>query len=238
MDAWNPWHGCHRISPGCGNCYVYRRDRSVGRDAGLVRRTADFDLPMRVGRDGNYKLQSGREVFTCGTSDFFLEEADPWRAQAWRFIAQRPDVRFFIVTKRIDRFHVALPEDWGKGYDNVTIACTCENQDRADYRLPIYLSLPIKRRVIIAEPLLEGVDFSRFLLPDKIASVTVGGESGDGARVCRHDWVVDIRRQCMEAGVGFYFKQTGAKYEKDGKLYAVPRAQQMLQARKSGLSTI
>ena len=129
MDAWNPWHGCHRISPGCGNCYVYRRDRSVGRDAGIVRRTADFDLPMRVGRDGNYKLQCGREVFTCGTSDFFLEEADPWRAQAWRFIAQRPDVRFFIVTKRIDRFHVALPEDWGAGYDNVTIACTCENQD-------------------------------------------------------------------------------------------------------------
>ena len=63
MDVWNPWHGCHMLSPGCQNCYVYRRDRSVGRDAGQVRKTADFDLPLRRGRDGAYKLRGGREVF-------------------------------------------------------------------------------------------------------------------------------------------------------------------------------
>ena len=40
----------------------------------------------------------------------------------------------------------------------------------------------------------------------------------------------------MEAGVSFYFKQTGARYEKDGRIYTVPRPQQGVQARKSGLS--
>ena len=155
MDTWNPWHGCHMLSPGCQNCYVYRRDRSGGRDAGQVRKTADFDLPLRRGRDGEYKLRGGREIFACGTSDFFLEDADPWRAQAWRCIAARPDLHFLIITKRIDRFSVLLPDDWGQGYDNVTIGCTCENQDRADYRLPIFRSLPIRHRSIIAAPLLD-----------------------------------------------------------------------------------
>ena len=236
MDAWNPWHGCHMLSPGCQNCYVYRRDRSVGRDAGQVRKTADFELPLRRGRDGAYKLRGGREVFTCGTSDFFLEEADPWRAQAWRCIAARPDLHFLIITKRIDRFSVMLPDDWGQGYDNVTIGCTCENQDRADYRLPLFLAAPIRHRSIICEPLLGDIELRRYLDPARIERLVAGGESGDAARVCRHEWVLSLRRQCMEAGVSFYFKQTGARYEKDGRIYTVPRPQQGVQARKSGLS--
>ncbi len=50
----------------------------------------------------------------------------------------RRDLQFFFVTKRIDRFYAVLPEDWGAGYDNVTIACTVENQAMADYRLPLF----------------------------------------------------------------------------------------------------
>lgn len=237
MDAWNPWHGCHMLSPGCQNCYVYRRDRSVGRDAGQVRKTSDFDLPIRRRRDGSYKLQGGREIFSCGTSDFFLEEADPWRTQAWRFIAMRPDVHFLIVTKRIDRFFVALPDDWGEGYENVTIGCTCENQDRADYRLPLFLAAPIRHRSIIAEPLLEEIDVSSYLDPARIDRVVAGGESGDAARVCRHAWILSLRRQCMERQVPFVFKQTGARYEKDDRIYSILRPAQSIQARKSGLST-
>ena len=45
MPIWNPWHGCRKISPGCQHCYVYRRDASVGRDASVVAKTGDFDLP-------------------------------------------------------------------------------------------------------------------------------------------------------------------------------------------------
>ena len=75
MPIWNPWHGCRKISPGCQHCYVYRRDASVGRDASLVTQTGDFDLPIRRDRHRAYKLQPGTgTVFTCMTSDFFLEE--------------------------------------------------------------------------------------------------------------------------------------------------------------------
>ena len=47
MAIWNPWHGCHKISPGCKHCYVYRRDESIGKDASVVAKTGDYDLPRR-----------------------------------------------------------------------------------------------------------------------------------------------------------------------------------------------
>ena len=69
----------------------------------------------------------------------------------------RKDCWFYFFTKRIDRLEQCLPSDWGDGYDNVLIGCTVENQDRADYRLPIFLSLPIKHKSIIVSPILEKV---------------------------------------------------------------------------------
>ena len=57
------------------------------------------------------------------------------------------DLSFLMITKRIDRLHVSLPDDWGDGYEHVTICCTVENQDRADYRLPIYKAAPVKHKI-------------------------------------------------------------------------------------------
>ena len=46
MPLWNPWHGCTKCSPGCRNCYVYRRDAEFGKDASIVKKTASFNLPV------------------------------------------------------------------------------------------------------------------------------------------------------------------------------------------------
>ena len=84
MAVWNPWHGCRKISPGCLNCYVYRRDAEFGKDASVIAKTASFDLPVRRNRKGEYKLQpDGEPVYTCMTSDFFLKEADAWLHLGW-----------------------------------------------------------------------------------------------------------------------------------------------------------
>lgn len=56
MPIWNPWHGCRKISPGCVNCYVYRRDAEFGKDSSLVEKTANFDLPLRKNRQRAFKL--------------------------------------------------------------------------------------------------------------------------------------------------------------------------------------
>jgi protein gp37 len=234
MAQWNPWHGCHKISPGCKNCCVYRFDAAFNRDASDISKTADYTLPLKKKRNGDYKLQPGETVYTCFTSDFFLEEADEWRIDAWQMIRTRIDLQFYIITKRINRFNVNLPADWGDGYPHVTICSTTETQETADYRLPILLSLPMKHKAVICEPLLERINLSRWLHPS-IEEVIIGGESGNNARICNYDWVLDLRAQCIEQKVAFYFKQTGARFVKDGRVYRIKRQDQHSQATKAGI---
>ena len=234
MPIWNPWHGCHKISPGCQNCYVYRRDESIGKDASVVTRTGDHALPLKKDRHGEYKLRAeDGTVFTCMTSDFFLPDADGWRGECWDIIRKRSDLHFHIITKRIERFEECAPPDWGSGWDNVTVCSTCEDQQRVDQRLPVLLSLPIKHRQVISEPMLGEIDIERYLATGLIEHVTCGGESGDNARVCDFRWVKELRRQCVRCGVSFTFKQTGARFLKDGRLYHIERRLQMPQAKKS-----
>lgn len=236
MAVWNPWHGCHKISAGCRNCYVYRRDESIGKDASVVVKTSDFDLPIQRDRQHVYRLQpEGGEVYTCMTSDFFLEDADSWRMECWKMIHRRSDLHFTIITKRIHRFLECIPEDWGEGYPNVTICSTCENQDRADYRIPIFLSLPIQHRYLIHEPMLGPIDLRDYLSRGTIERVVCGGESGSNARLCDYDWVLSVREQCRKNGVSFHFKQTGANFRKDGKVYQIPRKLQQPQAAKAAI---
>ncbi|MFO7656413.1 MAG: DUF5131 family protein [Bacteroidales bacterium] len=234
MAQWNPWHGCRKLSAGCKNCYVYRMDARYDRDASAVSKTLQFNLPLKKKRNGTYKIVSGETVYTCFSSDFFLEEADEWRMEAWQMIRLRSDLKFFIITKRIHRFEVNLPGDWGEGYTNVTIGVTCENQDRVNYRLPFLTELPIQHKVIICEPLLEKVNLTPWL-SEKIEAVIVGGESGNDARVCDFQWVTGIRSQCIEKNVPFRFRQTGARFIKDGRLYNIKRHYQHSQARKAGI---
>lgn len=233
-EFWNLWHGCRKYSAGCLHCYVYRRDGKYDIDSTKVRKTKNFLLPVTRGRNGEYKYPSGTCFMTCFTSDFFIEDADGWRQDAWDIIRERSDCEFVFITKRIARFGECLPPDWGDGWDNVSIGCTVENQLEAVRRMPIFVNAPIKHRFVCCEPLLEKIDLSTWL-DDRIESVIVGGESGDEARECDYDWVLDIRRQCVEKLVSFSFKQTGAIFRKDGRYYSVPRRLQHLQAKKAGI---
>lgn len=116
MANWNPWHGCRKYSEGCQNCYVYRIDQAHGKNAAQIFLNKDFDLPMRRKRDRSYVISPGSIVYTCFSSDFFLEDADPWRERAWEMMRWRQDLFFLMITKRITRLHQCLPSDWGEGY--------------------------------------------------------------------------------------------------------------------------
>lgn len=233
---WNLWHGCHKWSPGCQHCYVYRGDAKRDVDSSVVTQTKNFDLPLRKKRNGEYKIPPGTLVYTCFTSDFFVEDADRWREEAWGMMRQRSDLHFLMITKRIQRVASCLPADWGEGYDNVTICCTIENQACADSRLPLYQSLPIKHKIIICEPLLERIDLAPFHLGAWVEQVVAGGESGNEARPCDYDWILELRNVCVAEQVAFWFKQTGAKFLKDGRLYPIKRQFQHAQARKAGIN--
>lgn len=227
--TYNCWHGCHKKSEGCAHCYVYRRDESIGKDASLVYKTKNFALPLRKRRDGSYYYPPGTEFMLCFSSDFFIEEADEWRPEVLEMIKIRKDCIFFCITKRPERISECISDL--SAYDNLRIACTMENQKRFDERAKIYLELDLPFHHICIEPMLERVDMSAYI--DKIDMVTVGGESGEGARVLDFEWVKDIREQCKKARVTFYFHQTGAKIIVNKRLYNIPRSKQHSQARKA-----
>lgn len=230
--SWNPWHGCRKISEGCRNCYVYRLDGAHDRDSREVRQTTMFNLPVRRTRDGGFKVPAGEMVYTCFTSDFLVDEADAWRAEAWEMMRLRSDLRFLFFTKRIDRLREVLPPDWGEGYENVVVGCSVENQTAADHRLPLFLDAPLRHRLIVAAPLIGPLDLRPYLTP-AVELVSAGGESGHEARPCDYDWVLALREQCLAAGISFCFHQTGARFVKDGRLYRIHRRFQHAQARKA-----
>ncbi len=236
-DCWNPWHGCTKYSEGCENCYVYRRDSLFGKDASVVERTSEFNLPVAEKRTGEKRMPSGSRIYVCMTSDFFLDKADAWRDSAWNMIRTRKDVHFNIITKRVLRIRECLPADWGSGWDNVSVGATIENQKRANERMDEFMDIPMKSRFVICEPLLEKVDISGWLSMKKIEHVTVGGESGTFARPMDFEWVMNLREQCINTGTAFRFKQTGARFIKDGKLYNIERNLQIPQARRAGIDT-
>lgn len=216
---------------------MYYLDSLRDKDGSEIYRTkAGFRYPLSKTRDGQYKVKSGEMLRVCMTSDFFLEEADPWRDEAWRIIKQRPDVKFFLLTKRPERVHDHLPGDWNDGWENVMFNVTCENQRRAEERIPILLELPFKHKGIMCAPFIGPVSIRKYLAAAQIEQVLCDGENYGGARPCHYEWVKSLYDECVEYDVTFVFCGTGRRFVKDGKTYRLEGSIQSEQAYKSGLS--
>lgn len=236
-DIWNPWHGCAKCSEGCQHCYMYFLDRVRDRSGADIYKTkTGFSYPLQKNRNGGYKIQSGELIRVCMSSDFFLEEADPWRDEAWEIMRRRSDVRFFLLTKRPQRVQNCLPKDWGDGWENIFFNVTCENQRRANERIPILLELPFRHKGIMCAPFIGPVSIKEFLDKGQIEQVICGGENYDGARPCNFDWVKALRAECVACNVTFCFIETGTVFLKDGRRYYLPKKQiQSEMAYKSGM---
>lgn len=106
----------------------------------------------------------------------------------------------------------------------------------ADKRLPLFLSYPIKRRFIACAPLLGAIDLSSYL--HGVDHVTVGGETGREARECNCDWVLSIRKQCVEANVTFWFKNTGSLFRRNGAVEKINPFKQTGMAKELGINIL
>lgn len=237
-DIWSPWHGCHKKSPGCLNCYMFYLDKihQNKRSSDEVYKTTNFNYPLQRNRNGEYKIKSGEQIRVCMSSDFFVEEADEWREEAFDIMRKRKDVIFFLLTKRPERVKERLPKDILE-FENLFFNVTCENQKMADERIPILLELPFKHKGIMCAPFIGEVKIEKYLKTGKIEQVIVGGENYDGARICNFDWVKSLHDECVKYNVRFCFIETGTKFLKDGKLYTIQSKEtQSLMAYKSKMN--
>lgn len=233
---WNPWHGCKKYSEGCEHCYMYFLDQKYNKDGSEIYKTKNnFNLPLKKDRQKNYKIPAGSLVRVCMTSDFFLEEADEWRDDIWNIIQQRPDVTFWLQTKRAERVKECLPQDWGDGYDNVIICFTTENQKAADERIPILLSIPAKEKTVMVAPFIRPVNIEKYLATKQIKAVIADGENYDGARPLHYEWVKELYEECKKENIPFDFIGIGNAFVMNGKTYKVPKAYHRVQAMRSGL---
>lgn len=131
------------------------------------------------------------------------------------------------------------PVNPGWPLPNVHLGVSVEDQKRADLRIPALVDTPAAVRFLSCEPLLGSVDLSRWTGTDTelrcgcgmssdgvpidqgcsagcmepefsgLDWVIVGGESGPDARPMHPDWARQLRDQCTEDGVPFFFKQWG-----------------------------
>lgn len=222
---WNPWHGCHKCSTGCMYCTVFENDKNIGKNSDNVKlNKSAFRLPVQKLKarskhtekyELQYKIASGSIIDVCTTSDFFIEEADVWRVEAWEFIHQRKDCLFIITTKRPERIMQSLPDNWLDGWPNVMVMVSVEDTESAWTRVQMLLENNIRHIGIEIAPMLEQIDISPFLSGGLIERVIVRGEQYNGyrglSRVLELAWVHDIKQQCLDYDVSFEFKSTGSR---------------------------
>jgi protein gp37 len=202
--TWNPVRGCTKISPGCKHCYAEtfaERFRGVpghpfeqGFDLRLV--PTALDLPRRWRR--------GRLVFVNSMSDLFQDDVPvDFVHKVFEVMRDCPQHQFQVLTKRAERLaELAQILEWPP---NVWMGVSVENADYT-WRVRELQRVRAAIRFISVEPLLGPI--SRLPLAG-IHWVIVGGESGHRAREMKAEWARDIRDQCRDAGVAFFFKQWG-----------------------------
>lgn len=213
-STWNPVTGCTKVSDGCANCYAYT-------------------MANRLQKMGNYKYRNGFRltlheeclseplswkkpslIFVNSMSDLFHEEIPVEFVKAVFSVMNKANWHTFqVLTKRAERLSELTSElVWS---DNIWQGVTVENE-KNKFRIDYLRRIPASVKFISFEPLigdvgqvnLEGIDWA-----------IVGGESGFNCRPMEVDWVLNIKRQCEEQNVLFYFKQWGGvRRQKNGRL--------------------
>lgn len=207
--TWNPLTGCTKISLGCKHCYAERialRLQAMGQPNyangfALTIHESALELPLR--------WKKPRTIFVNSMSDLFHEDVPiEFIHRMFDTMGKADWHRFQILTKRSARLHDLSPKlPW---LPHIWMGVSVENKNYT-YRIDHLRSSGACVKFLSLEPLLGPL---RRLNLRGIDWVIVGGESGPGARPMNPAWVIEIRNQCREAGVPFFFKQWGGVNKK------------------------
>jgi protein gp37 len=213
--TWNPVTGCTKISAGCDHCYAERFSERFRGVPGHPFESG-FDLTLRPERlEAPLKWRWPKMIFVNSMSDLFHKEVPTEFISRVFDTMERADWHTFqVLTKRSSLMRNFLRTRYGEshGPSHMWFGVSIENGTKLS-RLRHLQQAPAGIRFLSVEPLigpigkldLSGIDW-----------VIVGGESGPGCRPMDPHWVREVRDQCVEAGVAFFFKQWGGLRPKSG----------------------
>jgi protein gp37 len=160
-----------------------------------------LELPLRWKKPQMIFVNSMSDLFHKDVAaDFILRAFNVMRRADWH--------HYQILTKRSQRLmRLSQQLPWES---HIWMGVSVESQDYT-FRIDHLRQTGAHVKFLSLEPLLgplqrlnlKGIDW-----------VIVGGESGPGARAMNESWVLDIRDQCNEANVPFFFKQWGGVNKK------------------------
>ena len=216
-QTWNPITGCTKVSEGCLHCYAERMSERL---AGRYGYPADHPFRVTLHSDKlvePVRWRKPRHVFVCSMGDLFHDDVPFDRIMdVWDVMGECSQHTFQVLTKRPERMRefARWMEDvelMRCAHSNVWLGVTAENQARANERIPVLLDTPAAVRFVSVEPMLEPVDIMPWLhslsrTDTALDWVICGPETGPGARPFDIQWACDLRDQCAEAGVPFWFK--------------------------------
>lgn len=211
-QTWNPTTGCTKVSPGCKHCYaevMARRLHAMGAkgyENGFKLTILPERLvePLRRSRPTKYFVNSMSDIFHKNIPDSFIKNI-------FQVMKDTPQHTYQVLTKRADRML-----NFFNNYEapkNLWMGVSVEDREFGVPRIDRLRKAKVPIRFLSVEPLLEDVGALDLAL---IHWVIVGGESGNQARPMNQDWVLNVKRQCEEQNVLFFFKQWGG-WGIDGK---------------------
>jgi len=208
-STWNPVTGCTKVSPGCKHCYAERMSTRLQR-MGQSNYRNGFQLTLQPHMlERPLEWVRPQTIFVNSMSDLFHDDVPLHYIQQVFDVMRRAHWhRFQVLTKRPER--LAAMDHQLTWAPNVWMGVSVES-DRYLPRIDHLRTTGAHVKFLSLEPLLgplpnldlQGIDW-----------VIVGGESGPGARAIEQRWVVDLRDQCTDEGVPFFFKQWGGTNKK------------------------
>jgi protein gp37 len=204
-QTWNPSAGCTKISAGCKNCYAEAmaiRLQAMGVN-GYENGFGFSIVPERL--NDPLKRKKPTVYFVNSMSDLFHEDMpEEFLDKIFAVIENTPHHTYQILTKRAENMFRYLTRR--QIPSNVWLGVTVENRKEGLPRIDKLRKLKATVLFLSAEPLLE--DLGEINLTG-IDWVIVGGESGNKARPMEKEWVLNIKKQCEENNIAFFFKQWG-----------------------------
>jgi len=225
--TWNIAIGCTKVDEDCKYCYMYRDSMKGTRykPNEVTQTKTVFTSPL--------KWKEPKKIFTSSLTDFFHEDCDSFRNEAWDIIRKCPQHTFQILTKRPERISSNLPTFWSEIKGRVWIGTSVGHMNgmtrlydllESGANCLYFLSLePLHGAITL--PLYDtyGRDLNRYKIKDALSWVIVGGESGNQNglykyRECKLEWIESIVNQCAESDIPIFVKQMGTYLSKELKM--------------------